>query len=131
MDSNGFKQLRLNFSGIGCWLTLIAIAWLLGAIGLGWLVKSFLVLLVLLTLAPIVGFVLFRWWLQRNLVQGNCPVCSFSLTGLNNTESICPNCGTSVKAENGEFKRTTPEGTIDVDVVEVSADVLPEQQHDS
>lgn len=130
MNSNGFNQVRLSFPGLGCWLTLIAGAWLLGAVGLGWLVKSVLVLILLLTLAPIVGFIVFRWWLQRNLVQAECPVCSFNLTGLNNTESICPSCGTALKAEDGRFKRTTPAGTIEVDVVEVSSETLPEAKDD-
>lgn len=131
MNPNGLNQIRFNFSGIGCWLALIASVWLLGAVGLGWLVKSVLVLILLLLLAPVVGFFVFRWWLQRNLVQGECPVCSFNLTGINNTNSVCPSCGTALKAENGKFKRVTPEGTIDVDVIEVSADALPEQSENS
>ncbi|PSN12745.1 hypothetical protein C7271_23240 [filamentous cyanobacterium CCP5] len=131
MNSNGFNQVRLNFPGLGCWITLIAGAWLLGAVGLGWIVKSVLVLIVLLTLAPIIGFLAFRWWLQRNLVQAKCPVCSFDLAGLNNTGSVCPNCGTALRAEEGQFRRTTPEGTIEVDVVEISAETLPEITDDN
>lgn len=130
MNSNGFNQIRLNFSGLGCWLALIAFAWLLGAVGLGWLVKSALVLVLLLFLAPVIGFIGFRWWLRRNLVEGNCPVCGYDLTGINGTESLCPSCGTAIKAEQGQFKRTTPEGTIDVDAVEVSVEVLPDAPDD-
>lgn len=127
MNSNDFKQIQLNFSGIGCWLTLIAAVWFLGAIGLGWLVKSVLVLILLLALAPVFAFVGLRWWLQRNLVQGECPACGFDLTGLKGTESLCPNCGTAIVALDGKFQRTTPEGTIDVAAVEVPVvEVLPD-----
>lgn len=131
MNSNDFKQIQLNFSGIGCWLTVIAAAWLLGAIGLGWLVKSALVLFFLLMLAPVIAFVGFRWWLQRNLIQGKCPACGYDLAGLRGTDSLCPNCGTAVEAKNGQFQRTTPEGTVDVAAVEVPVEVLPAEGSDS
>ncbi|MBD0267743.1 MAG: hypothetical protein ICV77_05545 [Cyanobacteria bacterium Co-bin8] len=128
MNSNDFKQIQLNFSGAGCWLTVIAAAWLLGAVGLGWLVKSVLVLVLLLALAPVLAFVGLRWWLKRNLVQGKCPTCSLDLTGLKNTGTLCPNCGTAVEAKDGIFQRSTPEGTIDVAAVEVPVvEVLPER----
>lgn len=129
MNQNDLRQLNLNFSGIGCWLTAIAGAWLLGALGLGWLVKSFVVLVLLLLLAPIVAFVGFRWWLQRNVIQADCPVCSFNLTGLNGTQSICPNCGTALQAQAGAFQRIAQEGTIDVEAVDV-VDVLVEPVDD-
>jgi predicted RNA-binding Zn-ribbon protein involved in translation (DUF1610 family) len=127
VNSNDFKQIQLNFSGIGCWLTVIAIAWLLGAVGLGWLVKSVLVLVLLLALAPVIAFLGLRWWLRQNVVQGKCPACSYDLTGLKDTESLCPNCGTAIEAKDGTFKRSTPEGTIDVSAVEVPVvEVLPD-----
>lgn len=119
MNSNDFKQIQLNFSGFGCWLTIIAAAWLLGAVGLGWLVKSALVLILLLVLAPVVAFIGFRWWLQRNLVQGKCPACGADVAGLKGTQSLCTNCGTAIEAQEGGFQRVTPAGTIDVTAVEV------------
>lgn len=133
MNSNGFNQIRLNFSGLGCWLTIIAGAWLLGAVGLGWLVKSALVLILLLLLAPILAFVGLRWWLKRNLVQAVCPVCGFDpIIGLRQSETACPNCGAVLQAEDDHFKRTTADGTIDVDAVEISAvEVLPEAEDES
>nr|WP_238393114.1 hypothetical protein [Myxacorys almedinensis] len=111
-------------TSLGRLLTLIGIVWLLAALGLGWLVKSFFVLLVLLLLAPVVAIVGLRWWLQKNLVQAPCPVCDFEITSLNHAEVQCPSCGEPLAAEHGKFKRLTPVGTIDVDAVEVSAQVL-------
>lgn len=132
MNPNGLKTLQLNLSGLGCWLTVIGVVWLLGAIGLGWLVKSALVLLLLLFLAPVLLFLGFRWWLQRNLVQGNCPVCRYELTGINGIQSPCPSCGTVLTVKDGQFIRPTPTGTVDVDAVEVSSvDVLEESVPDN
>lgn len=117
--------MRLNTSqfdipGLGCGLTLLAFLWILGAVGLGWLVKSFLILVVLILVAPAIAFFGFRWWLQRNLVEDKCPVCSYQFTGLRQTELRCPSCGEPLQIEGGHFQRLTPPGTIDVQAVEVS-----------
>ena len=121
VNQNSPNQLQFNFSGVGCWLTLIAGAWLLGALGLGWLVKSFFVLFALILIAPIILFGVFRWWLQRTIVEGPCPACDFNLTGINGAQNVCPSCGTVLKAEQGGFKRVASEGAIDVEAVDVSA----------
>ena len=115
------KSFQFNFSTIGRWLTLLAFVWLLGSVGLGWLVNSFLILVGLLLLAPVLAFVGFRWWLQRNLVQDHCPVCRYEFTGLNRTQLQCPSCGEPLKVDQGQFNRLTPPGTIDVQAVEVPA----------
>lgn len=115
------KSFKLNFSNIARWLTPLAIIWLLGSVGLGWLVNSFLILIGLLFLTPVIAFVGFRWWLQRNLIQNQCPVCRAEFPGLNKTQVQCPNCGEPLKVEQGNFHRLTPPGTIDVQAVEVSA----------
>jgi len=127
MNQNNTTRLSFNLSGISFWLTIFAVVWLLGSIGLGWLVKSIAILLVLITLAPIVAFIGFRWWLRRNLVESACPVCSYESVGLNGTQLRCPSCGEPLKVEQGQFMRLTPPGTIDVqavDVVDVSAKTL-------
>jgi amino acid transporter len=117
--------MRLNTSqfdipGFGCGLTLLLFFWVLGAVGLGWVVKSFLFLVVFIVLAPVIGFFGLRWWLQRNLIQDKCPVCSYEFTGLNQAQLNCPSCGEPLQIEGGHFKRITPPGTIDVQAVEVS-----------
>lgn len=114
-----------NFPALRSWLTLIAIVWLLSFVGLGWLVQSFFVLLALLFITPVIAFIGLRWWLNRNLVQESCPSCGFEgVVGLKNRQTICPQCGTAIQVEGGHFKRSTPPGTVDVEAVEVSAQVL-------
>jgi hypothetical protein len=113
------RTVQFNLSGIGCWLTLIGLVWLLGAVGLGWLVKSVALLLLLLFLTPILAFLGFRFWLQRNLTRANCPVCETPLTGLRGTAIACPNCGTSLEVLEAAFERVAEAGTIDVTAVDV------------
>lgn len=118
------KSFDINFSSLGRWLTALAIIWLLGSVGLGWLVNWFLVLVGLLLLVPLLGFFGFQWWLQKNLIQANCPVCRYEFTGLNKTQLQCPSCGEPLQVEQGKFNRLTPSGTIDVQAVEVPTKAL-------
>ncbi|MEO0397196.1 MAG: hypothetical protein AAF243_14600 [Cyanobacteria bacterium P01_A01_bin.137] len=121
MAPNGFRQLQLNFSGMGCWLTLAIGFGLVTTVGIGWLLKSLLVLVVLLVSVPIVLIVGSQFWLRRNLVEGACPACSQPLTGFRPIPMSCPNCGVALQAKDGTFVRVTPEGTIDVNVINVDA----------
>lgn len=121
MNQNRPKILQFNLSSIGYWLTLLALVWLLGSIGLGWLVKSFFILLGIIMVAPAIAFFVFRWWVKRNLVEDQCPVCGYEFTGFNRTEFSCPSCKEPLQVEKGHFQRLTPPGTIDVEAVEVSA----------
>lgn len=118
------KTFQINLSNLRPWLTLLIFVWLLGSLGLSWLVNSFLIIVGLLLLAPILAFFGFRWWLQHNLVTDNCPVCRYEFTGLNRTQLQCPNCGEQVSIQKGHFQRLTPEGTIDVTAVEVPSQSL-------
>jgi hypothetical protein len=118
----GSNSYQINLSGLGCWITAIAIAWLLGSLGLGWIVKSVFVLLALLLIAPIVGFLGFRWWLSRNLIEAACPVCQTPLAGINQTQMTCPACRTPLKVKRDGFERFTPSGTVEVAAVEVNND---------
>lgn len=115
------KSFQFNFSSLLSWLAFLAVIWLLGTVGLGWLVNSFLVLVGLLILTPVLAFLGFRWWLQRNLIEAQCPVCQSEFTALNRTQLQCPSCGELLKVEQGRFNRLTPPGTIDVQAVEVPA----------
>lgn len=117
------KSFQISFPRLASWLTPFLVIWLLGSVGLGWLVNSFLILIGLLLLAPVLAFVWFRWWLQRNLVQGDCPVCDYQMSALNRTQIQCSNCGELLKVEQGKLNRLTPPGTIDVQAVEVSAQI--------
>ena len=124
MAPNGFRQLQLNFSGMGCWLTLAIGFVLITTVGIGWLLKSLLVLIALLVFIPIALVVGIQFWLRRNLVEGPCPSCSQPLTGFKAMPLSCPSCGVALQARDGAFVRITPEGTIDVDVVNVDASTV-------
>lgn len=124
MNQNSPKRFIINLSAVRSWLFFIAVFWLLGFLGLGWLVKSFLVLTSLLLIAPVAVFLGVRWWAQRNLVQDQCPVCTYKFAGFNQTQTQCPNCGERVKIEHRHFTRLTPPGTIDVQAVEVAASTV-------
>lgn len=121
MSQKNFSSSQFNLSGIGVWVVLLAIAWLLGMIGLGWLVKSVLVLIGLVVVTPIIAFFGFRWWLKRNVVEDQCPVCGVSSVGFNGTQLRCPNCSEPLRVAQGHFYRLTPPGTVDVEAVEVTA----------
>jgi Na+/melibiose symporter-like transporter len=123
-EKMSLKSFQFNLSNLAGWLTFFLVIWLLGSVGLGWLVNSFFILLGLLILAPVLAFIGFRWWLQRNLIQAQCPVCQYEFTGLNRTQLQCPSCGELLKVEQGKFSRLTPPGTIDVQAVEVPAQSL-------
>lgn len=120
MYPQGSNNYQLNFSGWGCWLTIIAIAWLLGAVGLGWLIKSLVVLFGLLLIAPVLAFIGFRWWFTRNLVESPCPVCQTPLTSLNQAKITCPNCQTPLQATLNGFERFVPDGTVEVSAVDIT-----------
>ncbi|MEB3289829.1 MAG: hypothetical protein VKI82_07930 [Leptolyngbya sp.] len=127
MKQPGFRQIQLNMSGLGCWLTLLGVLWLLGAVGLGWIVKSLAVIVALILLIPVFAFVGVRFWLKRNVIEANCPVCDTPLTGIKDGATQCFTCGTVLTTTTHGFQRMTEEGTIDitaVDVVDVTADTL-------
>lgn len=124
VNQDSLKNLQIGLSEVSRLLLPFAVLWLLGAVGLGWLVKSFVILLGLLLIAPAVAYFGFRFWLRRNVAQATCPVCSYEFVSLNNTEFRCPNCSEPLKAEDGQFKRLTPPGTIDVSAVEVPAKAI-------
>ena len=119
MNQGSPKLFQFNLSGMSNWLILLGIAWLLGSIGLGWVVNSILIVMAFLLITPVIGFIGLRWWLQRNLIQAECPVCHYEFTALNQTQCQCPNCSEPLKVEQGHFNRLTPPGTIDVTAVEV------------
>lgn len=118
------QRLMMGLSALRPWLTAIAVFWLLSFIGLGWLVQSLLVLLLLLFVTPIILFFGARWWLKRNIVQEPCPACGYTVIGLNNRPTQCPQCNETIQVEKRQFQRSTPPGTVDVQAVEVEVQVL-------
>ena len=122
MNNNSPNLFQVNLPRLQSWVTIVAVCLLLGSLGLGWLVKSALVIVSLLVVTPIIGFLGFFWWLRRSIVEAECPVCSNPLQGVNGREIQCTNCGELLKVDRGQFIRDTPADTIDVIAVEVIQD---------
>lgn len=95
--------------------------WLLLTGRIGWIFDSFIVLLVIFSVVPIVGVIFLRWWLNRQLVQGVCPSCGAAVTGVRNQPFQCMRCGQVVRGEQtGDFSVNDPSSaTIDIDAKRV------------
>jgi hypothetical protein len=122
VNNNSPNLFQVNLPRFQSWLTILAVCLLLGSLGLGWLVKSALVVIGLAIITPVIGFLGFFWWLRRSIVEAECPVCSNPLQGVNGSEIQCTNCGEVLKVDRGQFVRDTPADTIDVIAVEVVQD---------
>jgi predicted RNA-binding Zn-ribbon protein involved in translation (DUF1610 family) len=108
-----------NLAGLRPWLTFILLVVLASSLGLGWLLKSALLLIGLVILLPILGILGLFWWSSRNVVRAACPVCEAELTGLNGTDLDCPSCGEALRVERGQILRLAPPNTIDIAAVEI------------
>ncbi|RMH66873.1 MAG: hypothetical protein D6676_03970 [Cyanobacteria bacterium J003] len=106
------------------WFSVLLVTWLLGLLGLGWLVQSFLVLFLFLMVTPVLLFAGLQLWLRWKLVTATCPVCGFEFSSLNNTQTQCPACGEMLMVRDRQFHRLAPPGTIDVEAVEVVNPVI-------
>ena len=124
MDPKNVRSLQLR--GLGVWLVTLLFLVGVGSILPDWLVNAVFILIGLALFAPVLGFFGLRWWLQRNLVQQSCPVCSTPLSGIANVKLQCPNCNTLLEVKQGKISRVTPPGTVDVEAVEVQVEVLEE-----
>jgi hypothetical protein len=119
--NQNFNQLQGRFPGLGCWLFILGTIWLLGAIGIGGIIKSIFALVLFVVLAPVLAFLALQFWIKRNLVSGSCPVCEQSLTGLKNSKMPCLNCGTELSVTAEGFDRFATDGIIDIQAVDVQA----------
>lgn len=125
MNPERFRTLQLNLSGFSNGLLLLTVFLLLTSmIGLGWLVNSILIIIGVIVFVPILAGLGLWWWVSRNLIVDQCPVCQHEFTALNQTQIQCPSCGEPLQIQQGHFTRLTPPGTIDVQVVDVSAQTL-------
>jgi len=119
--NQNFNQLQVRFPGLGCWLFVLVAVWLLGAIGIGGIIKSIFALVLFVVLAPVLAFLALQFWVKRNLIQGNCPVCEQTLAGLKNSKMPCPNCGTELSVTAEGFERFATDGVIDIQAVDIQA----------
>ncbi len=123
MNQN-FNQLQVRFPSLGCWLFILVALWLIGAIGIGSILKVTFALILFIFLAPVLAFLALQFWIRRNLVNGNCPVCEQSLAGLKNSKMPCPNCGTELSVTSEGFERFAAEGIIDIQAVDVQSNTV-------
>ncbi len=133
MNPNQPRNLWPDASGLvrAVVISILVILLLSSPVLLGWLLKGFLVLLILIPLLPLaIGYGI-QWWFKRNLVSAACPVCGVESQTLNGAEFRCPSCGEALKAEQKQFSRLTPPGTIEVQAqaVDPQADVIEVQVH--
>lgn len=119
MNRYSINPFSLNLTNIKFWLISAAIVWFLGAIGLGWIINSLMILISFVLILPVIAFLGLRWWLQRNLIQAQCPACQFEFAHLNRPDLQCPSCGEALKVEGGQFVRISAPNTIDVKAVEI------------
>lgn len=119
--SQQFNQLQARFPGLGCWLFVFIAIWVIGAIGITGILKSIFAVVLFLILAPVLLSVAAQFWLKRNLISGNCPVCDQSLVCLKQSKTICPNCATEVIATEDGFERVAADGVIDVQAVDIQS----------
>lgn len=119
MNNNSPQIFQANLSRFQSLLTILAICLVLGSLGLGWIVKSALIIIGIAIVTPIVGLLVFFWWVRSNIVTSDCPVCSYGLQGVNGSQIQCPNCGEVLAVAQGKFIRETPPDTIDVTAIEV------------
>ncbi len=109
---------QINLTNIG-WATIILIT-LLGASGhWSWLVNGLILLIFLSIAVPVTAGLWLRWWWRHHLIEGPCPVCDYQLTGIVNTDCVCPSCGEPLQITPTGIKRLTPPGTIDVEATEI------------
>jgi predicted amidophosphoribosyltransferase len=57
-----------------------------------------------------------QWWVGRNLVTSDCPLCLNELTAPRQAQIQCPHCGEPLQVDRQKFIRLTPPGTIDIEV---------------
>ena len=124
MNQDSMRTIQTGLAGVGRLLMPFAILWLLGVLGLGWLIKSIAVLFILILITPVIAIVGLQWWLKRSLLQAECPVCQYKLTVLKGSALQCPSCGEALQADQNGLNRLTPPGTIDVAAVEVPVQVI-------
>ncbi len=113
------KIIQLKLPSLMPWLILLGLVLLSGTTAFKWLADGFLILLAIVIILPIVGWFGLQWWLRRNVVEAPCPVCGYEFTGFQGANCVCPSCNEPLQVEQGQFKRFTPAGTIDVEAVEV------------
>ncbi len=116
LPPNNLNSAGDRWSSLRFWVTVILVSWLLGAVGLRWLIDSIFILIGLAIAAPVLAMVGLQWWVKRSIVTAACPVCEYEFSATRQTTFQCPNCGEPLQVQHQKFTRMTPPGTIDVEV---------------
>jgi len=103
-DSALIRASRWLSSAQGQLVVWAILVWLVFSGRIGVIFDSFLILFALLSIAPVVGALVLRWWIAANVREGTCPNCRFPVTGLVGKEFRCPSCTQRILVEkNGNF----------------------------
>ena len=119
--------MRINGSGGGNFdprslVGPVIFASLIASGALGWLFNGLLFLSVL----PLVVGPLFSWYLENNLMEGNCPECGAPVQVLKGQRGQCMYCGSSMSSDrtpSGVFTREgvkaspSEDGVVEVEVL--------------
>lgn len=100
------------------------LVWLVITGRIGFIFDSFLIIFAVLSVVPVVGLLLFRWWVSSNISEGVCPNCGAAVTGIKAQPFQCMSCGQVIMADRtGSFGLNDPtQATVDVqakDVIDV------------
>jgi predicted RNA-binding Zn-ribbon protein involved in translation (DUF1610 family) len=120
VTDNSPKVWQINAAGLRPWINFVLLCALTGSLGLGWVLKSALLILGLIVLLPVLAIGGVILWSRLNIVQASCPVCEYELTGFKGTELDCPSCGEALKVSQGTVTRVAPPNTIDVSAIEIN-----------
>ncbi|GJQ12835.1 hypothetical protein GpartN1_g4626.t1 [Galdieria partita] len=82
---------QLILFGLVCYLVLTG--------KISWIFDSFFIFFSVLSILPIIGLLVFRWWVSKNVVQLFCPNCSTPVVGIKGREVPCSNCGYLLSVE--------------------------------
>ncbi|GJD08538.1 hypothetical protein Gasu2_28330 [Galdieria sulphuraria] len=82
---------------------------------ISWIFDSFLIFFSVISIIPIIGLLVFRWWVTQNVVQVFCPNCSSPVVGI---KVIIAKDSSNRK--DGNKKKQSTISVIDVDAREFS-----------
>eukprot|EP00274_Cyanoptyche_gloeocystis_P000352 CAMPEP_0196660580 /NCGR_PEP_ID=MMETSP1086-20130531/40465_1 /TAXON_ID=77921 /ORGANISM="Cyanoptyche gloeocystis , Strain SAG4.97" /LENGTH=185 /DNA_ID=CAMNT_0041995059 /DNA_START=320 /DNA_END=877 /DNA_ORIENTATION=- len=93
------KQVQVfSRSTLGQALIALTVLWLIFSGRLAWLFDSILILIAIVTLPAVISFAAFRWWLSKQLVTAQCPVCGNTLSVLVKTPLVqCARCSSILR----------------------------------
>jgi hypothetical protein len=102
-----------------------SLVWLVVTGRAGFLFDSFLFLAIFISVVPVVGITVFRWWVSSRITSGSCPNCGADVTGLRGQKFQCMSCGEAITGDKkGDFAWAADpsSATIDIDAKTIDID---------